>query len=61
MTKVYRILIIQPEGERLLGIAKHKWEDCKEIGNEDEGWIHLAEDKDHRWTLANMFMKCCIS
>jgi ribosome biogenesis protein Nip4 len=54
----YRILVANPEGKRLLRRPRHRWEDniemnLKEIGYEDVNWIHLVQDRDHWWVLAN--------
>jgi hypothetical protein len=47
----------KPEGVRLLGRYKHRWEDNikidLEIGSEDVDWIHLAQDRVKWWALVN--------
>ncbi|KAJ4452252.1 hypothetical protein ANN_03770 [Periplaneta americana] len=48
-----RVLIGRPEGKRLLGMPRRKWEDnikmdLREVGYGDRGWINLAQDGD-RW------------
>jgi len=52
MRKAYKILMRRPEGKRLLGRFRHKWEDSirmdlREIGLEGVSWIHLTQDRDH--------------
>jgi hypothetical protein len=47
---VYRILVGRPEGKRLLGRPKRRWEDnikmdFREIGIDGENWIWLAQDR----------------
>jgi hypothetical protein len=47
MRNTYKFLVGCPEGKRLLGSSRHRWEDniemnLREIGLEDVDWIHLA-------------------
>jgi hypothetical protein len=47
----YRILIRQPEEQRLLRRPRRRWKDnirmdLLEIGWEGVDWIHLAQDRD---------------
>jgi hypothetical protein len=47
----YNILVGRPEGRRLLGRPRRRWEDnikmdLGEIGFGDVDWIHLAQDRD---------------
>jgi hypothetical protein len=47
----YNILVRKPEGKRLLGIPRRRWEDnikmdLGEIGFGDMDWIHSAQDRD---------------
>ena len=50
---VYRVLVGKPEGKRLLGRPRRRWEDnirmdLQEVGLGYEDWIGLAQDRD-RW------------
>jgi len=50
---VYRVLVGKPEGKRLLGILKRRWEDnikmdLQEVGCGVIDWIELAQDR-NRW------------
>jgi hypothetical protein len=50
---VYRVLVGKPEGKRLLGRPRHRWEDnvrmdLQEVGWGCKDWIGLAQDRD-RW------------
>jgi hypothetical protein len=50
---VYSVLVGKPEGKRLLGRPRRRWEDnirmeLKEVGLGYEDWIGLAQDRD-RW------------
>jgi hypothetical protein len=47
---VYRVLIGRPEGKRLLGRPRRRWEDnikvnLREIGINRANWIELAQNK----------------
>jgi hypothetical protein len=47
---VYRVLIGRPEGKRLLGRPRRRWEnniklDLKDIGIDGSNWIQLAQDR----------------
>jgi hypothetical protein len=49
----YRVLVGKPEGRKLLGIPRCRWQnnikmDRKEIGLDGADWIYLARDMD-RW------------
>jgi hypothetical protein len=51
--KVYKVLVGKPEGKRLLGRPRCRWEDgirmdLREIGLGGVDWIQLAQDRD-RW------------
>jgi hypothetical protein len=55
---VYRILVGKPEGKRLLGRPRHRWEDnvrmdLQEVGCAYEDWIGLAQDTDRWWALVS--------
>jgi len=48
---MYRVLVGKPEGKRLLGRPRHKWEDnikmdLKEVGCGGMDWVKLAQDRD---------------
>jgi len=50
---VYRVLVGKPEGKRLLGRTRRRWEDnikieLQEVGYGWTDWIKLAQDRD-RW------------
>jgi hypothetical protein len=50
MRNAYNFLVGKPEGVRLLGRSKRRWEDnikiyLREIGWESMDWIHLAQDR----------------
>ena len=50
---VYRFLLGQPEGKRLPGRPRHRWEDnikmdLQVVGGACMDWIRLAQERD-RW------------
>ena len=50
---VHRVLIGKPEGKRLLGRPRRRWEDnikmeLQEVGGGFGDWMELAQDRD-RW------------
>ena len=58
---VYRVFVGKPEGKRLLGIPRRKWEDNVKIDLQEVGcgcmdWIELAQDMDRWWTLVTAVM-----
>jgi hypothetical protein len=51
----------KPEGKRLLGRTRHRWEDnikmdLQEVGWWSMDWIDLAQDRDRLWALVNVVM-----
>jgi hypothetical protein len=54
---VYRVLVGKPEGKRLLGKPRRRWEDNIKMGLQDVGgggrgdWTELAHDRDRLRTL----------
>jgi hypothetical protein len=51
--KMYKVLVVKPEGKRPLGRPRRRWEDgirmdLREIGLGCVDWIRLALDRD-RW------------
>jgi hypothetical protein len=51
--KVYRVLVVKPEGKRPLGRPRRRWEygirmDLRETGWGSVEWIQLSQDRD-RW------------
>ena len=58
---VYRVLVGKPEGKRLLGRPRLRWEDnikmdLQEVGCEGMNWIEPAQDRDRWWALVNVVM-----
>jgi len=50
---VHRVLVGKPEGKRLLGRPRRRWEDnikmdLQEVGRGCGDWVELAQDRD-RW------------
>jgi hypothetical protein len=55
---VYTVLVGKPEGKRPLERPRHRWEDVikmflRETGWGGMEWLHLAQDRDHRWPVVN--------
>jgi len=53
---VYRDLVGKPEGQRLLGRPRHRWEDnikmdLQGVGCEGMDWIDVAQDRGRWWAL----------
>ncbi|KAJ4439309.1 hypothetical protein ANN_07431 [Periplaneta americana] len=47
----YRVLVGRPEGKRLLGRPRRRWEDnikmdLRKVGYDDRDWVNLAQDRD---------------
>jgi hypothetical protein len=58
---VYRVLVGKPEGKRLLGRPRRRWEgrikmDRREIDWVGGVWIHLAQDTDRWRAVVNALM-----
>jgi hypothetical protein len=58
---VYRVLVGKPEGKRLLGRPRRRWEDgikmdLREIGWGGVEWIHLAQYRDRWRAVVNAVM-----
>jgi hypothetical protein len=48
---VHRVLVGKPEGKRLLGRPRHRWEDdiktdVQEVGGDRGDWMELTQDRD---------------
>jgi hypothetical protein len=61
----YNILVGRPEGRRLLGRPKRRWEDnvkmdLREIGFGDVDWIHWAQDRNRWRALVNTVMNLLV-
>ena len=58
---IYRVLVGKPEGKRLLGRPRRRWDDnikmdLQEVGCVGMDWIDLAQDR-YRWrALVNAVM-----
>ena len=58
---VYRVLVGKPEGKRLLGRPRHRWEenikmDFQEVRCEGMDWIELAQESESLRTFVNAVM-----
>ena len=57
----YRVLVVKPEGKRLLGRPRRRWVDnirmdLQEVGCGYIDWIGLAQDRDRWRTLVSAVM-----
>jgi hypothetical protein len=58
---VYRVLVGWPEGKRLLGRPRCRWEDnikvdLREIGIDGANWIQMAQDRVQWWAFVSTVM-----
>jgi hypothetical protein len=61
MRNANKIFVGIPEGKRLLGRPKRRWEnnirtDLRVTGREGVDWIHLAQDRDQWQVVVNTVM-----
>jgi len=65
MKSVYRDVMVKPEGKRLFGRPRFRWEDnikmdLQELGCGGMDWVELAEDRDRWRALATAVMKVLV-
>jgi hypothetical protein len=61
MRNAYKILVRKPEGKRLLGRPRCRWEDNLRMDLREIEWevvecTRVAQDRVHWWALVNMIM-----
>jgi hypothetical protein len=62
----YRVLVQKPEGKRLLGRPRPRWEDnikmdLQELGCRGLDWMQVAQDRDRWRTVVNAVMNLRVS
>jgi hypothetical protein len=62
---VYRVLVGRPEGKRLLGRPRRRWEvsvkmDPREIGIDEANWIRLTQHRVRWRDFVNMVMNLLV-
>jgi hypothetical protein len=65
MRNLYKIVVVKPEGRKQLRRSRHRWEDSIKIDLREMGLavvdqIHLAQDSDCWWALANIVMNLLV-